>query len=121
MMKQIKKEIIPIGQFRSYSPVDGKVLEDVYTTSGGHEFTFNFVPSLNSDHYEIDIISQPDYGDQPDDSHSTHRLPSDRGGMKICFGDDSVVSTLDGAKKWAGTWAELTMKYIEKGEEFPES
>jgi len=35
--------------------------------------------------YEIDIESQPSYGSRNSSSTASHRLPSARGGQKICI------------------------------------
>lgn len=104
---------LPEGAFRSER-------EDTYRTSDGQAlFTFRFVPMGN--HFEIDIVDQPDYGHRRTDAHSTHRLSSDRGGCRICLGDPRAASDLQSAYKWAAMWAEHTWKYINTGTPFPNS
>ena len=98
--------------------------KDVYRAKDGSayfEFRFVWVSKLFGGHYEIDIVSMPGYGGRSSGLHATHRLPSSRGGHKICFGNNSQVNTLSKAKKWAGVWAEHTWKYILYGISFPNS
>ena len=100
---------IPSGGWRS--------VNDVYRTEDGkhfYEFEFHDVGS----HYEIDIISTPSYGGRDTDGHSKHVLPSDRGGERICFADDSDVRSLSDARKYAEGWAESTSDYINDGKRF---
>ena len=93
------------------------ITNDVYRTeSGRYEFEFNFVEQ--GQFVEIDIVKQPTYGSRSDDLHSTHRLPSDRGGQKICFGEPAAVNTLNKAYKYAASWAESTEDYIVNGTTF---
>ena len=89
-------------------------VQDIYRTNDGKAFfTFRFekVGSI----YEIDIVSMPDYRSRAADAHSTHRLPSIRGGYRICLADESQSNSLEKARKWAEAWAERTWKYIENG------
>jgi hypothetical protein len=103
-------EEIPPGGWRS--------AEDTYRTKDGEVyFKFRFYPVGN--YYEIDIIAMPSYGNRVSDLHTTHRLPSERGGNKVCFADPSIVTDLSTAKKWAAMWAEHTWKYIKNGTPFP--
>ncbi|OQW91107.1 MAG: hypothetical protein BWK78_05470 [Thiotrichaceae bacterium IS1] len=106
-------EEIPTGGWRA--------VQDVYRTKDGNAyFTFSFVKvGIFFTHYEIDIVSQPSYGDREAGQHSTHRLPSARGGYRVCLGDDSQADSLFNARKWAGTWAEHTWNYICTGRSFP--
>ena len=105
---------IPKGGWRASSPV----LKDIYRATTGHLFEFAFYPV--GGHYEIDILSMPSYGSRSTSLHATHRLDSNQGNDKrVCFGDDSSVSTLDEARTWAASWAEHTMKYINNGVAFP--
>lgn len=91
---------------------------DTYRTEcGNYFFTFRF--QQVGDHYEIDIVEMPSYGAQDTDPHRIHRISSSRGGYRICFGDESVVSSPAEARKWAKAWAELTMNYIRSGIHFP--
>jgi hypothetical protein len=105
-------EEIPEGVFLA--------VEDVYrTTDGAGYFKFRFYQI--GDYYEIDILAMPSYGIRDAGPHITHRLTSARGGYKICFGDPKIVTTLSGAKQWAGMWSEHTMNYIKSGRSFPNS
>lgn len=113
-------EELPPGGWRGgeeLPPGGWRATRDTYRTEdGNHNFTFDFV-NVGS-HYEIDIVSQPSYNGRASDGHSTHRLPSDRGGNKICFADNSIVKDLSSARKWAKAWAEQTNKYIKTGRTF---
>lgn len=101
-------------------PPGGWRTEDTYRTKDGEAyFKFRFIPLGN--YYEIDIIASPSYGNRVSDLHNTHRLPSERGGLKVCFADPFVVTDLTTAKKWAAMWAEHTWKYIKSGTPFPNS
>ncbi len=96
---------------------DQYVTDEYKTEDGEHIYKFGF---QNMDtHVEIDILSSPSYGRHSDGLHNTHRLSSDRGGYRICFGDPSIVMDVNVARHWAAQWAELTSKYINTGEEFP--
>jgi len=106
---------IPKGGWRAPSPV----ARDVYHSTTGHLFEFGFY-LVNNSHYEIDILSMPDYGNRDSSYHHTHRLPSNHGNeSRICFGDDSVVSSMESAKQWAATWSEHTINYILENTPFP--
>lgn len=108
MFSSIWSERIPKGKFL-YD-------EDTYRTKDGIAlFTFGFVEVNN--HIEIDILEQPSYGSRANDAHSTHRLDSERGGKKVCFGDPDYIHQ-GNAKKWAAEWAEATWKYIKTGVTF---
>ena len=103
---------IPKGGWRSRSTTD------TYRTKDGRGFfDFEFVDV--GSRIEIDILSSPSYESRPSGLHETHRLPSGRGGYKICFGDESIVKTLSGARKWAAIWAEMTWRYIRTGIPIP--
>lgn len=107
--------VIPKGGWRSLFPV-----RDIYRdNSGRHHFEFEFHPGTAG--YDIDIISMPEYpASLQTDFHRTHRLSSRHGNdTRICFGDESEVSTLEKAKQWAGVWAEHTVALIENGTRFP--
>ena len=116
-------EEIPKGGWRGGEeiPKGGwRAKEDVYRTNdGGGYFKFRFYPI--GDYYEIDILAMPSYGSRSSDMHSTHRLPSGRGGYKICFGDPRILRDLNTAKKWAAVWSEYTNRYIKYGNAFPNS
>jgi hypothetical protein len=104
---------IPVGGWRATA------IQDVYRTRDGRAcFTFRFV-NVGS-HYEIDIAEMPSYSSygRNNDLHHTHRLPSDRGGYKVCIGNENSVTSLDKARKWAGNWSEETWKYLRTGERF---
>lgn len=65
--------------------------------------------------YEIDILDQPSYRHRATGAHITHRLPSARGGEKICITSGHEPTTLDAAKNISMAWAELTHTYILTG------
>ena len=79
-------------------------------------FVFRFV-AVGS-YFEVDTVSTPPYGERNEGAHETHRLSSDRGGKRICFGDPSAINTLQIAYEFAAAWAENTWKYINTGERF---
>jgi len=94
-----------------------EIINDVYRTqSGQYLFEFNFVNK--GSYFEIDIVDQPGYGNRNSGEHPTHRLPSDRGGYRICFGNPETINTLDKAFEWAAVWSEQTEKYIVQGIDF---
>lgn len=105
-------EEIPSGKWLAH------VAKDVYRTKDGRAY-FEFGFAQVGSRVEIDILDSPSYGGRADDVHTTHRLKSERGGYKICFGDPSVSHDISSAKKWAAMWAELTWKYITSGQTFP--
>lgn len=93
--------------------------EDVYRTKDGNAyFKFRFV-KLPVGYYEIDIVDMPPYGIRSGAYSVTHRIPSKRGGHKICFGDSTINRTILIARKWAAMWAEHTYRYIKTGVSFP--
>ena len=101
---------IPAGGFRATT--------DVYRSVDGISyFKFSFYPI--GDYYEIDILAMPSYGIRDSGLHNTHRLNSGRGGYKICFGDPTVIKTIQMARKWAAAWSEHTVRYIRNGTPFP--
>jgi hypothetical protein len=106
---------IPVGSWKS--PEQG----EYRTRDGRAYFTFNFVKTgFLFARYEIDIVSQPSYGNRSQDLFITRRLHSDRGGYKVDLDDEeSQASSLDNAKKRAGEWAEYTWNYICGGEDCP--
>lgn len=90
---------------------------DVYRTNDGNAyFEFEFVKVGSK--YQVDIVSQPSYGSRDSDLHLTHRLPSDRGGHRVCFADDDAVTSIGRAQKWVEAWAESTWRYINSGTNF---
>jgi hypothetical protein len=90
---------------------------DTYRTRDGEAFfEFRFVDVGSK--IEIDISHIPSYGDRSRDPHKTHRLPSSRGGEKICVGDESAINSFSVAKKTAMAWAEQTWRYIKTGRSF---
>lgn len=88
-----------------------------YRTARG-SYNFNFRFCWQKQYYEIDILKTPSYQSRSDDLHSTHRLPSKRGGYKICVKDNSKVNSLQQAKIYCALWAEATARYIETGKTF---
>lgn len=105
-------EQIPSGKWLAH------VAKDVYRTKDGRAY-FEFGFAQVGSRVEIDILDSPSYGGRTEDVHTTHRLKSERGGYKICFGDPSISNDISSAKKWAAMWAELTWKYITTGQTFP--
>jgi hypothetical protein len=87
------------------------------TKDGLHFYQFDYV-YVPQGYYEIDIISQPSYGNRSDNIAITHRFTSSRSGRKhkVCISDDVKSSiTLQKAKNISMEWAELTTKYIHTG------
>ena len=84
---------------------------------GKHFFMFKFYPV--GGYYDIDILKSPSYGKRKPNGVYTMRIPSQRGGMKICFAIPEVIDTLDKADKWSKAWAKLTSAYILTGKKFP--
>ena len=107
-------EEVPAGGWRNY------IKTDVYRTQDGRAY-FEFGFAQVGSNVEIDILDTPGYGSRDENVHITHRLKSERGGYKICFGEPSISSDMHSAKKWAGQWAEHTWKYITTGKQFPNS
>jgi hypothetical protein len=118
-------EEIPAGGWRAGGgeeiPAGGwRAVVDMYRSKDGTcYFQFRFFPV--GAYYDIDILDMPSYGRRSADLHETHRLPSERGGYKICFGDPKIIADLNTAKRWAASWSELTVKYIKEGAAFPNS
>ncbi len=105
-------EEIPPGGWRSY------IYEATYRTKDGRaQFSFGF--ARVGDHVEIDILNMPSYGERSSDGHTTHRLTSNRGGSRVCLGNDSDAPNLREAQKWAAMWSEHTWNYIKYGTPFP--
>lgn len=93
--------------YADYSPA-------TYRTEDGSSFyKFRYVNVGGK--FEIDIIEQPSYRYRATDAHITHRLPSVRGGQKICISAGHEPATLEAAKNISIQWAELTHKYILTG------
>lgn len=107
-------EEVPKGGWRTY------IKSDVYRTQDGRAY-FEFGFAQVGSNVEIDILDMPGYGGRDENVHITHRLKSERGGYKICFGEPSISSDMHSAKKWAAQWAEHTWKYITTGKQFPNS
>ena len=111
-----------LGQRSPAESVDMASTTDTYRTRDGRAyFKFRFVPQgFFFTHWEIDILAMPSYGGRSEGLHETHRLPSDRSDCRyrVCIGDESSVSSLSDARRWAGSWAEETWKYIQWGERF---
>lgn len=86
----------------TYRTKDGKAL-----------YKFRFV---NIDgKFEIDILNQPSYGSRDASNVVSHRLPSARGGNKICISDGKEPKTIESARKICMEWSELTHTYIRTG------
>jgi len=92
-------------------------MRDTYKTKDGNAyFDFRFVDKQS--HYEIDILSSPSYGVRSRNPHKTHRISSNRGGERVCVGDDSAIKSIAQAKKIAEAWSEQTWRYIRTGKPF---
>ena len=92
-------------------------MRDSYRTNDGKAiFQFRFV--YVGSYYEIDIIESPSYADRASGPHDTHRLSSDRGGYRICVGDNYAVDSLSIARRVAAAWAEQSWRYIKTGRPF---
>jgi hypothetical protein len=92
---------------KNYSPATYR------TKDGMGIYKFRFVDLGGK--FEIDIDSQPSYGVRNNGSLATHRLPSSRGGKKICISVGKEPKTLETAKKICVEWSELTQTYINTG------
>lgn len=103
-----KVEIKPgIFYATSYGPA-------TYRTKDGKEmFKFRFVDIGGK--FEIDILSQPSYGSRDSGSIASHRLPSARGGNKICISAGKEPKSLESARNICMEWSELTHTYIKTG------
>ncbi len=90
---------------------------DVYRTNDGKAyFEFDFVKV--GSRYEVDIKKHPSYNGRSTGQHETHRLNSSRGGYKVCFANESTVTSLDKARTWVEAWSEGTWSYIKTGKRF---
>lgn len=112
-VEKAKKEISSTEQLKQgtlhapYSPA-------TYRTKDGNAFyKFRYVDIGGK--FEIDIVEQPSYCHRDTSAHIIHRLPSARGGQKICISSGHEPKTLDGAKTISMQWAELTHTYILTG------
>ena len=83
------------------------------TKDGSGVYKFRFVKVGSK--FEIDIASQPSYAGRNDGANVAHRLPSSRGGKKICVSVGREPKDLESAKKICMEWAELTQTYIKTG------
>lgn len=83
------------------------------TKDGGAYYKFRYVNIGGK--FEIDIVEQPSYRHRDTSAHVIHRLPSARGGEKICISSGHEPTTLEGAKNISMQWAELTHEYIKTG------
>jgi len=101
-------ETLKAGTLSYYTP-------GTYRTKDGLSFfKFRFV-ELGNGKYEVDILEQPSYRGRDDDARVVHRLPSARGGKKICVNVGYEPVSLHKAQKLAMEWAELTNTYIKTG------
>lgn len=86
----------------------------VYRTRDGSAlYTFRYIDL--GKYLEIDIVEQPSYEGRNESSHIAHRLPSARGGLKICIREGKEPKTIDKARRVSMEWAELTHTYIKTG------
>ena len=84
------------------------------TKDGAAYYQFKFVDIDGK--FEIDILSQPSYGTRDSSLVATHRLPSSRGGHKICITEGKEPQTIESTRKISMEWAELTNTYIKTGQ-----
>lgn len=83
------------------------------TKDGSGIYKFRFVNIGGK--FEIDILSQPSYAGRSDGTITSHRLPSARGGKKICLTTGKEPKDITAAKNICMEWAELTQTYIKTG------
>lgn len=93
---------------RSYGPY-------TYRTKDGSAYYMYRYVQVPQGYFEIDILSQPDYGARDTRMNVIHRLPSDRGGHKICISQGFEPTDLEKAKRISTEWAELTNVFIKTG------
>ena len=84
------------------------------TKDGASYYKYRFV-EIGGGKFEIDILEQPSYRGRDSGARVVHRLPSARGGLKICVSEGCEPTSLDAAKNLAIGWAELTNTYIKTG------
>ncbi len=83
------------------------------TKDGSGIYKFRFVKVGSK--FEIDITSQPSYAGRDEGANTAHRLPSSRGGKKICISTGKEPKDIGAAKSICMEWAELTQTYIKTG------
>ncbi len=80
------------------------------------------VGDFEFEHREVDgewrayIRQQPNYGNRPDDLHSTHRYRDHQGDRFVCWSEP--VRSRAESEAIAKLWAQKTSAYIEDGEPF---
>ena len=84
------------------------------TQDGASYYKYRFV-EIGGGKYEIDILEQPSYRGRDNRFEVAHRLPSARGGLKICVHEGREPASWEAAKNLAIGWAELTNTYIKTG------
>lgn len=115
---------VPESGYRGEVPKSGyRMPESIIDTleySDGSSYTFRFVPMNGGQHYQVDILDQPDYNGRAEDGHSTHRYSQDKPDSShyICFASPSEANSLSKAKDFAQDWANRTYKYAHWGERF---
>ena len=85
------------------------------TQDGRHDYGFCFA-GFQDGTWRVYIVSQPGYDGRPSDAHVTHRLTDDEGNRFICW--TVPITTAEGAKNIAATWAEATERYRKTGQQF---
>jgi len=86
-----------------------------YRTKDGAAY-FKFSYHLVDGGYEIDIHQKPSYEGRSSDCHHVHLLSSSRDAThKICIVKSAAPKTLEDAKNFSMTFAELTWEYIKTG------
>jgi len=83
------------------------------TKDGTAYFKFRYVELDGV--FEIDILEQPEYAGRIEDSVTSHRKLSVRGGQKISINDSEAPRDIQKAKKISIEWAELTHFYVKTG------
>ena len=84
------------------------------TKDGSAYYKFRYA-ELDGGKFEVDIVEQPSYNGRDESANTVHRLPSSRGGSKICISAGHEPDSLESAKKLSMEWAELTHNYIKTG------
>ena len=86
-----------------------------YRTKDGAAY-FKFSYHWVNNGYDIDVHQKPSYESRSSDMHTVHLLLSDRDAPnKICIAHQARPKTLEDAKNFSMTFAELTWEYIKTG------
>ena len=86
------------------------------TKDGRADYGFTFEHQWDGN-WRAYIVSQPSYGIQNTDSHSTHRFRDENDGRYyICW--TQPFRSEEDARKVAALWADATQEYIKTGRRF---